>query len=321
VRRIIVETGRVTGRGGITRRVGLATLAASVALGEEPASAFPHVLMPNETLADVASHAYGRVELEQVLVAANGLDLGGPGAVVPGTRIEVPIVGYHRVSQGDSWEELAARYLGDKKRGEVLARVNEALIWVPPSPGRELLIPYNLRYVVKAGDSTMTIAYRFLGKRDEAYVIDRYNDLGGHPVERGDVLLVPLTDLPLSDAGREEAAEVSGLVRGAKASVTHDAQQLVDTELPELSARLRDGRWLEAVAKGNELLGYGDLADPQLAGIHRVLLEAYVALDSGPLATTACAEWRRADPEAELDPVWISPKMLKACADAAASRR
>jgi LysM repeat protein len=295
--------------------------AALVAVAEDRASAFPHVLMPNETLAEVASRAYGRVELEQVLVAANGLDLGGPGAVVPGTRIEVPVVGYHRVSAGDTWEALAARYLGDKRRSEVLARVNDALIWVPPSPGRELVIPYNLRYVVKSGDSTMTIAYRFLGKRDDAWVIDRYNDLDGKPVDRGDVLLVPLTDLPLSDAGREEAAELSGLVRGAKAGLTHDAQEVVDGELPELSARLRDGRWLEAVAKGNELLGYGDLADPQLAAIHRVLLEAYVALDAGPLATTACAEWRRADPDAELDPVWISPKLLKACADAAASRR
>lgn len=292
-----------------------------VALLAEPARAFPHILMPNETLADVASHVYGRVELEQVLVAANGLDLGGPGAVVPGTRIEVPIVGYHRVSPGDTWEELAGRYLGDKKRAEILARVNEALTWVPPAPGRELVIPYNLRYVVKGGDSTMTIAYRFLGKRDDAWVIDRYNGLDGHPVDRGDVLLVPLTDLPLSDAGREEAAELSALLRGAKAGVTHDAQELADSELPQLSARVRDGRWLEAIAKGNELLGYGDLADPQLAAIHRVLLEAYVALDAGALATNACAEWRRADPDAELDPIWISPKLLKACADAAASRR
>ncbi len=296
-------------------------LAALVSLRDGSASAFPHVLVPGETLADVASHVYGRVELEQVLVAANGLDLGGPGAVVPGTRIEVPVVGYHRVTRGDTWEKLAARYLGDEKRAEVLARVNDALIWVPPSPGRELIVPYNLRYVVKGGDSTMTIAYRFLGKRDDAWVIDRYNRLDGHPVDRGDVLLVPLSDLPLSDAGREEATEVTGLARGAKAGITHDAQEIADTELPELSARLRDGRWLEAVAKGNELLGYGDLADPQLAAIHRVLLEAYVALEAGALATNACAEWRRADPDAELDPVWISPKLLKACADAAASRR
>jgi len=300
--------------------IGLGALSVAV-FHEATASAYPHVLMPNETLADVASHAYGRVELEQVLVAANGLDLGGPGAVVAGTRIEVPVVGYHRVSPGDAWEDLAARYLGDKRRSEILARVNEAMTWVPPAPGRELVIPYNLRYVVKSGDSTLTIAYRFLGKRDDAWIIDRYNDLGGSPLERGDVVLVPLTDLPLSDAGREEAAALTGLVRGAKAGPTHDAQGVVDVELPELSARIRDGKWLEAIAKGNELLGYGELADPQLAAIHRVLLEAYVALDAGALASNACAEWRRADPDAELDPVWISPKMLKACADAAASRR
>ena len=300
--------------------LGVAALVA-LAAAPRPAAAFPHVLAPGETLATVAERVYGRVELEQVLVAANGLDLPGAGPTVPGMRIEVPAVGYHRASPGDTWENLAARHLGDARRSDVLARANDALLWVPPAPGRELVIPYNLRYVVKPGDSTMTIAYRFLGKRDLAWIVDRYNDLDGDAVARGDVVLVPLTDLPLTDDGREQARAGAVLARAEGEGDGHEAQERVDAELPDLASAVRAGRWLDVAVRGNQLLGYGDLADPQLARIHRMWLEAYAALGAAALAEEACAEWRRADPDAELDPVWLSPKLLKACADAASHRR
>lgn len=301
--------------------VAVASGAAALVGWAAEAHAFPHVLEPRETLARVAERIYGKVELEQVLVVANGLDLPGAGPTVPGMRIEVPAVGYHRVSRGDTWNDLAALHLGDPSRGEILARANDALIWVQPATGRELVVPYNLRYVVKPGDSTLTIAYRFLGKRDLAWIIDRYNGLRGDALGRGDVVLVPLTDLPLTDEGREQARRGATLAQAEGAGLDHDAQERVDAELPDLASLVRAGRWLEVIAKGNQFLGYGDLADPQLARLNRMLLEAYVALGVANLAKEACAEWRRADPDAELDPVWLSPKILKACADAAAEKR
>jgi hypothetical protein len=67
------------------------------------------------------------------------------------------------------------------------------------------------------------------------------------------------------------------------------------------------------------MLGYGDLARPDLASIHRALTEAYVALDAQGLAETACAAWREADPDAALDPIEMSPKILRVCVNAASS--
>ena len=48
---------------------GLAVLAAAT-----PASAYPHVVQKGQTLAQIAERAYGLVEMERVLVAANGAD-------------------------------------------------------------------------------------------------------------------------------------------------------------------------------------------------------------------------------------------------------
>ncbi|MEJ7732892.1 MAG: LysM peptidoglycan-binding domain-containing protein, partial [Polyangiaceae bacterium] len=73
----------------------LAVLATAVA---RPASGFPRVVQKGETLARIAERMYGKIEMEQLLVAANGLDGAGAAPVVPGMRLEVPAVSHYRAS-------------------------------------------------------------------------------------------------------------------------------------------------------------------------------------------------------------------------------
>jgi hypothetical protein len=284
------------------------------------ASAFPHVVKKGETLAQIAERTYGRVQMEQILVAANGLDAGGGIPIVAGMRLEVPAASHHRVTAGETWNGLAAELLGDERRGDVLALANGSMPWLPPSDGQELIVPYNLRYVAAQNDSLMTIAYRFLGERDKAWMLDGYNRRKGDPVRRGDVVLVPLTELPLTAAGREEAASAGALVRAEGGGRAREAQQRAEAELPLLAADLRAGRWVDAVTRGSKMLGYGELSRPEIAQIQRTLTEAYVALDAPGLAETACTAWREADPTSVLDPVELSPKILRACVSAAGIR-
>ena len=304
------------------KRRALAPLAAALValcLPGEDAEAFPYVAKRGETLADIAQRFYGRVELEKVLVAANGLGTEVP--LLPGMRIEVPAVSYHRIEPGEGWAPLAERYLGDPKRAEALAMSNDTMPWLPPKPGREIVVPYTLRYLVRSGDSTPSIAYLFLGKRDDAYVIDRYNELKGDDVSPGDVVLLPLTDLELTDDGKDAARfGVASTLREA-AGNDRDAQDRALRELPLLEAEVRRGDYVEGIVRGNQLLGAGELTSDDLARIHRALLEAFVALDHEPLAATSCAEWRRAAPDAVLDPVELSPKILRACATVAGAAR
>jgi hypothetical protein len=296
--------------------VGLAT---AIFSAPGTARAFPHIVKPGETLAQIAERTYGRVEMEQILVAANGLDAGGGIPIVPGMRLEVPALGYRRALAGDTWTGLASALLGDASRSDALAIANASMPWLAPADGQELIVPYNLRVVAGANDSLLTIAYRYMGERDKAWMLDRYNHKKEEPIRRGEVVLVPLVDLPLTAEGKEEAANAGANVRAEGTGQTREAQRKASAELPALSADVRAGRYVESIAHGNRMLGYGELSRPQIAAVNRLLTEAYAAMDAFGLAETACGAWRSADPTTPLDPVELSPKILRVCATAAAS--
>src|SRR5699024_8969444 len=126
----------------------------------------------------------------------------------------------------------------------------------------------------------------------------------------------PLTDLSLSPEGRAEANAAYAAVRSEGGGSARDAQRRADAELPLLATEIRSGRYVDAIARGNKLLGYGDLTKVELAAIYRALTEAYAAFDANGLAETACGAWRQADPDMKLDAVELSPKILRACAAA-----
>ena len=280
------------------------------------AGAFPHVVQEGETVAQLAERIYGRLELERVIVAANALDARGASGVVPGMRLELPAVGHHIVLPGETWQSIAAEALGSGKRGEVLAQLNGAQGWLAPAAGSAIIVPYALRYVASNADTTQTVAYRFLGHRDRAWVVGTYNGLKRAKLKQGEVLLVPLTDLALTEEGRREALAAESLVHTQAGGQAREAQRVAESRIPQLVADVRHGRYVEAVRRGEGLLASAGLSRPQRAVVYRQLTEAYVALEADGLAADACAEWRRADAAARLDPVALSPKIIRACAAA-----
>ncbi len=295
-------------------------LAAALAAYAPTASAFTHVVQRGETLASIAERHYGRIQLERLLVAANQLEAHGGSAIVPGMRLEVPAMQHRRVKAGESWTGLAEELLGSKHRADVLAMTNGTSPWLPPADGLEIVVPYNLRVVATPADSIVNIAYRFMGDMNKAWVLDHYNGRKGKAVQPGDVLLVPLTELPLTEEGLATARGAAAARRSEGAGGSRDAQKRVEAELPALLADVRGGRYVDAVTRGARFLASGVLSQPQLARTQRALLEAYVALDAPGLATQACAEWLKHEPTATLDPVHLSPKILSVCEQAKAPR-
>jgi hypothetical protein len=118
--------------------------------------------------------------------------------------------------------------------------------------------------------------------------------------------------LRLSEAGKAEARAAAER-DGASGGMALEHQRNADAELPALLSDVRYGRYAEAVARGNRLIGTGVLTHPQLAIVYRALLESYVALDARAAAAAACAAWRSNEPNPVLDPVRVSPKIRAAC--------
>ncbi len=277
------------------------------------AQAFPHVVNEKDTLASIAERYYGRIQFEKLLVAANDLDARGGSPIVRGMRLEVPALGHRVVRQGETWDGLAAELLGSAKRSDVLSMANGSSPWLTPEEGAEIVVPFNLRVLPDTGDTLITIAYRFYGDMNRAWVLDHYNLLNGRKLQPGDVVLVPLSDLPLTDAGKQAARAAAGATCSEAQGETRSVQKKVAQELPALLSDVRSGRYVDAVARGTRFLASAELSEQQIALVQRQLLEAYVALEAPGLAAAACAEWLKRSPGAVLSPVELSPKILAAC--------
>lgn len=288
-------------------------LVAAALMLHAPAHAFPHVVQRGETLASIAEKIYGRIQYERILVHANALDACGGTSITTGMVLEVPAVGHRRIHAGETWQGLAKELLGDERRADALAQANHGKPWQAPEDGAEIVVPYNLRYVVQKEETVPSIASKFSVDNQFAWTLDRYNQVGGHVLRRGDVVLVPLTDLPLTEAGKLEAAQAQAAVRSEGAGAAREAQRKATAELPALLGEVRGGHYIDAVLRGTRLLNIGELSRPQKADIHRAMTEALVALDAPGLAAASCQEWLAADPQAIVDPTTTSPKIIAAC--------
>lgn len=292
--------------------VALAALAAGAATSGG-ASAFPHVVQEGDSLASLAERYYGRIQHERILVVANGLDRGDRRSITPGMTLEIPALTHHRVQAGDTWRELATKLLGAPHREVVLALSNDSKPWLTPERGSLIRVPYNLVLVASGDDSLATVAYRYMGSTKQAWTLSYYNQLEKRGLERGALFLVPLTDLPLTEDGRDAARRAARRLATQADAPERQQQQRVEAELPSLIADVRAGRYVQAVTRGVRLLASGELSDVQLGRIHRQLLEAYVALAAVGQAVESCTNWLRYDDSARLDPVQLSPKILAAC--------
>ncbi len=281
------------------------------------ARALVHIVEPGDTLAAVAERYYGRIQHERILVAANRLDVQGGIPLVPGMRLEIPTTSHYIAKKGDTWAALSQRFLGDSRRSDVLSMSNGSSPWMTPDPGARIIIPYDLSLLVASDETVVSIAQKYLGDRNKAWMLTRYNDLKKGNLERGAVLLIPLTDIELSEEGLKLATEFKAMETDSTSTEQRHEQKRVAGEIPALIADVHGGRYVDAVARGNRFVATQSLTVPQLAIVYRQLLEAYVALDAQGLAAAACGEWKTAEPAAALDPVKLSPKIIAACRQSA----
>jgi len=295
------------------RRLPFAIVALVVAWAS-PALPFSHVVKPGETLSQIAARVYGDARKETVLAGANALDAQGGSAIVAGMRLEIPAPAHHTVISGDTWSTLALTWLGDSRRADVLARLNHAVAWVDPPVGQAVEIPPVIAHIAADGETSATIALRYWGDANRGWELNAFNARREAPLQRGEIVLVWLADLALSDAGKGEALIATERSQTETETARLDVQRRADAEIPRLADDVKMGRYVDAVSRGNRIVGSGPLTRPELAVVHRALLEAYAALGADAEAAAACAAWRANETNPRLDPTLTSPKIRAACA-------
>jgi hypothetical protein len=250
-------------------------------------AAFTHVVQSGDTLASVAERYYGRIQLERVLATANHLDGNNTRGLTAGMLLEIPAVTYRQVHQDETWKSLATELLGHEERYILLAQVNGHKPWLEPELGQLIVVPYNLAWIASGEESLATLAYRYLGSTKHAYRIVQYNGLGENGPARGDVLLLPLHELPLTEEGKAAAELAAAQITEQSHGDHFRQQQESKDEAKHLAEDVRSGRYVSAVASGTRLIAAGKLTQEGRAQVHFLLLEAYVALDARGLARTA----------------------------------
>lgn len=276
--------------------------------------ALVHIVRTGETLASIAELYYGDPRRETVLVAENGLSAEGGSAIEIGLRLVIPTVSYHLVAEGETWAELATRFYGDPRRAFVLIEANNGKSGGHPDTGAELLVPYPLRHVAEQNDSLRRLSKTYYedsqaGSQASINAIRRFNENARGRIVRGQIVLVPLPDLVLGAQGKKLAeAQLAQLKSGGE---VRRKQAEVDEQLPRLREHVRAGHYAEAVAMANRLIGAGDLSASQVVSIHRELATALCALDQDELAEQAFAALLEQQPDAELDSIRTSPKVLR----------
>ena len=294
-------------------RASLTLLVVSVAMAFASAAAaqavYMHPVQEGDTLASVAERYYGEPTRESVLREANRVRGNEVDELVVGSWLIIPTVAFYEVRPDDTWKSIAVELYGSADRAYTLIDANDASRRVEPDEGTELLVPYPLQHVVAPGETLAKIAKTYMGDDPRSLKrLRRFNP--GARIERGQIVLVPIFDLRLVGVGRSEAKEAFAEAVGGGASRV--VQQQVDALLPSLIEQIKTGRFEEAVALANRLLGMRRLTSSQTVTIQKELAVAYVALERSDLAEAAFRRALSLQPNLELDSVRTSPRVLEA---------
>src|SRR5690606_1071959 len=82
-----------------------------------------HGVEPGEALASIAQLYFGDPKKERALRLENQIG-GDEVRIVPGMRLQIPFVTFHKAAPGDTWASLAAKFYGDERRDVGLRFVN-----------------------------------------------------------------------------------------------------------------------------------------------------------------------------------------------------
>lgn len=261
-----------------------------------------------DTIELIAAEFYGdHAHTAAFIVEENKLK--PPIKVYPGERIKVPVTHEIATAKGDTFESLAAQYLGDAKRAPFLAEVNHMQPGDPLATGTVIAIPFHIAYTAQAAESLGQVSTELFGDAKQADAIRAYNGLDKPAVDKGETVLVPVMHV------RTRPEHTPTL--DADSAQRHDAQKHAVADAA-LALPLARSAWFEGDFNHvRELLGpiakrfdYLDNATAIDVGV--LLGKADVAFDDKEAATALFQAVLARSPSQTLSAYSESPKVLEA---------
>jgi LysM repeat protein len=271
---------------------------------EPPTDTIAYRVKPGDSLELIAAEFYGDRGKAMFIMVDNKLTR--PRPLKPGERLRIPVSRDVVTAPGDTFESLAATYLGDARRGTFLADFNGLSVDDSLAAGSVLTVPFTITHTATSLETVADVAKAYFGDSRNAELLRRYNFLDKPTIERGDPVIVPVFHVRLA------AAKLPALDAEARARRDHrrDATARAAKALPAARQAWKDGDFAAVKATLGELepdLDYLDAADASDAG---VLLGALRAADND--ADGAVAAFKRAldrQPHLALRRYQYSPKL------------
>ncbi|HEY1558483.1 MAG TPA: LysM domain-containing protein [Kofleriaceae bacterium] len=284
----------------------LALVHVAHAQGED---AVAYRMKPGDTLELIAAEFYGDRAQTPWIAAENKLTHGKKPQ--PGDRIKVPITREIVTAKGDSFESLAATYLGDAGRAAFLADANSISIEDSLAVGTTLLVPVHVTYVAQAPESLAQVAQQFLGDAKQAELLRQYNNFeaGKSSIDKGEPILVPGPKVRVR-AGKLPALDGEAKTRRDQ---QHAATAAAAAALPRAQAAWLRGDFAGVRAALGKLVEQMDYFDAKTAVELGVLLgRADVAFGDTEAAVAVFAQVLNRKPRHALEPYAESPKVIAA---------
>ena len=180
---------------------------------ETPNQTTVYRVKPGDTLQIVAAEYYGDRNKAIFIMVEN--KISHPRPLKPGERLRVPVEREVTTSPEDTWETLAATYLGDGRRGSFLAEFNSMSANEPVSAGTPLRVPFVVTHTAEATETLASISAAYFGEAKHADMLRRYNFREKPSIDKGESIVVPVfhvrlqaSKLPPTDADAKKRQQL-----------------------------------------------------------------------------------------------------------------